>query len=81
MDADWPVPAEWELERLEPALIQRRIGLLIRCYARRRSPTVARLVVRYLDGLCAHPRWRCGADERCDFRRLARRWRLLAELG
>lgn len=73
--------ARADLAALDPPVIQRRIGRLMRAYLRTRSADLARSIVRHLEALCGHPRLDAGHEERCVYRRLTRHWRLLAEQG
>jgi hypothetical protein len=81
MSTEPPGDSDPVLYRLDPEIIQRRLGVLMRTYVHTRSVTVARVVVRHLEGLCAHPHFQADSEERCAYRRLAREWRLLAGMA
>lgn len=68
-----PEPTE-----LEPCVLQAALGFLLRRYLRNRHPRTARLVVRQVEKLLAHPQFREPPAQRCLYRRLAKHWDCLA---
>lgn len=70
-----------DLARLEPHVLEGRLGDLIRGYVHQRSADLADLVIRHLDALYLHPDLCKDPGQQCAYRRLARHWRCLAEQG
>ena len=63
---------------LEPEALESGIRALVSSYQKTRSALIAWLVVRYAQALCQHPDFEGSDAERCAWRRLANKWRLLA---
>jgi hypothetical protein len=68
-----------DLERLEPPILESRLGELIRMYTRDCTLDLAESVVRYLEALYLHPQLAGSHDQQCALRRFACHWRWLAE--
>lgn len=68
-----------DLERLEPSVLERRLGELIRLYARECTLDLAESVVRHLEALYLHPKVAVNCDQQCALRRFASYWRWRAE--
>lgn len=63
---------------LSPDVIKQRIRSLVRRYVHRRSPQIARAIVRHGEALCLHPALHDEPDQLAAFCRLTRHWRMLA---
>ena len=81
MLADLSQPCDPELVLLESAVLERRLGELIRRYVRHRSANLARSIVLHIETLCRHPDFDGDPHQRCIYRRLARHWDWLAHAG
>lgn len=66
------------LVQIKPESLEQRLGTLMRRYLRTRSPALARLVVRHIEALCAHPGYHATPEQRCVYRKMAAHWRCLA---
>ncbi|MEE4376632.1 MAG: ATP dependent RNA helicase [Candidatus Competibacteraceae bacterium] len=67
--------------RLMPQQIEARVAELIHDCLSQRSTAMADAIVQHVELLCAHPDYNGSWEERCAYRRLARRWRCLAWLA
>ena len=68
-----------DLERLEPSVLELKLGELIRLYTRECTLELAESVVRHLEALYLHPEIAGNRDQQCALRRFACHWRWLAE--
>ena len=67
-----------DLARLEPRILEQRLGNLVRRYVRHCSGDLAKAVVRHLEALYLHPLICRNPEQCCAYRRFASHWRLLA---
>ncbi|MEY6433788.1 ATP dependent RNA helicase [Thioalkalicoccus limnaeus] len=72
-------PTRSDLDQLDPEILQRELGTLMRRYLGSRSAPMARAVAGHLEALCCHPEFFGSNDERCVYLRLVRQWRWLAD--
>ena len=67
-----------DLARLEPRVLEGRLGDLIRRYVHQRSADLADAVIRHIEALYLHPDLCKDPDRQCAYRRFACHWRCLA---
>lgn len=70
-----------DLARLDPPILERRLGDLIRNYVHQRSAELADTVIRHLEALYLHPSLCQDPNRQCAYRLLARHWRCIAAQG
>ncbi len=66
-----------DLAHLEPQILERRLGDLIRRYVRQCSAELAESVIRHIEALYLHPDIYRDPERHCAYRRFAHHWRLL----
>ena len=71
-------PSENPFMALAPRDLQIGLESLLQTYQSSRSALRAWLVVHYAEALCRHPEFEGSDEQRCHYRRLARKWRWLA---
>jgi hypothetical protein len=81
MPADPQPQSDPDLARLDSAVLEQRLGDLIRHYVHDRSASLAALILRHIETLCRHSDYHGDPGQRCVYHRLARHWRWLAQHG
>lgn len=66
------------LSQLDSELLEHNLQTVLSCYQKKPTPNLAQAVVDYLEALIIHPQLQDGDEQRCQYCRMARRWRYLA---
>lgn len=67
------------LAKTDTDQLEQQLEDLLTSYQKQRSPSLAQRLVQCLDALMAHPQLPGGDEQRCQYCRLAKRWRYLAD--
>lgn len=67
-----------DLQRLDPPVLELRLGELIRLYTRHCTSELADSVARHFEALYLHPDISSNTTQQCALRRFAAHWRWLA---
>lgn len=64
-------------DQTDAELLERQLETLIEGYQQQRSPSLLQSLLRCLEALIQHPQLSGGDEQRCQYCRMARRWRYL----
>ncbi len=67
------------LDQCDPDLLERDLPIVMMRYQRNRCPSMAQLVLRYLEALIHHQELDGGDEQRCRYMRLIRQWQYLSQ--